>query len=145
MTEELPVGARWAVVFFAVSGLVDLGLTLAELPRPLAFWPVWQALGRGLLYGLLAFGLFRRLALCRSLAMVYCLASLVTYGAVLALAIAQAPFAFPPVDRPLEPRRGAFVRSSAPISAVGRGGALLPPTPAIIRGLFSLGGGQWPA
>jgi hypothetical protein len=95
MTEELPVGARWAVVFFAVSGLVDLGLTLAELPRPLAFWPVWQALGRGLLYGLLAFGLFRRLALCRSLAMVYCLASLVTYGAVLALAIAQAPFAFP--------------------------------------------------
>ena len=96
MTEErLPVGARWAVLFFAVSGLVDPGLTLAELPRPLAFWPVWQALGSGLLYGLLAFGLLRGLALCRSLAMVYCLASLVTYGAVLALAIAQAPFAFP--------------------------------------------------
>lgn len=93
--DSLPPGARWAVLFFAASGLADIGLTLAEMPRPWAFWPVWQALGSGLLYGLLALGLVRRLALCRSLAMVYCLASLVTYGAVLALALGQAPFAFP--------------------------------------------------
>ena len=93
--DRLPLGGRWAVLFFAASGLADMALTLAELPRPLGFWPVWQALGSGLLYGLLALGLVRRLALCRSLAMVYCLASLVTYGAVLALALGQAPFAFP--------------------------------------------------
>jgi hypothetical protein len=93
--DRLPPGARWAVLFFAASGIADIVLTLAELPRPLLFWPVWQALGSGLLYGLLALGLVRRLALCRSLAMVYCLASLVTYGAVLALALGQAPFAFP--------------------------------------------------
>ena len=93
--DRLPSGARWAVLFFAASGLADLALALAELPRPLAFWPVWQALGSGLLYALLAFGLLRRFALCRSLAMVYCLASLVTYAVVLVMALGQAPLAFP--------------------------------------------------
>ena len=62
---------------------------------PLGFWPVWQALGSGLLYALLAVGLLRRLALCRSVAMVYCLATLVTYAVVLAVALAQLPFEFP--------------------------------------------------
>jgi hypothetical protein len=96
MTEDrLPPGVRWAVLFFLSNGLAEMALTLAELPRPLRFWPVWQALGSGLLYALLALGLRRRLALCRSLAMVYCLASLVTYTVVLAMALGQAPFAFP--------------------------------------------------
>ena len=96
MTDDrLPVGVRCAALFFAASGLADLGLTLAELPRPLGFWPVWQALGSGLLYALLALGLVHRFALCRSLAMVYCLASLVTYAAILAMALGQAPLAFP--------------------------------------------------
>jgi hypothetical protein len=96
MTEPpLPPGVRWAALFFALTGLADLGLTLAELPRPLAFWPVWQALGSGLLYVLLAVGLLQRFSLCRSVAMVYCLASLVTYAVVLAMALGQAPFAFP--------------------------------------------------
>ena len=48
-----------------------------------------------MLYALLAAGLRRRFAVCRSVAMVYCLASLVTYAAVLALALGHAPFAFP--------------------------------------------------
>ena len=96
MTDDpLPPGVRWAALFFASNGIADVGLTLAELPRPLGFWPVWQALGSGLLYVLLAAGLLRRIALCRSLAMVYCLATLVTYAAVLAMALGQAPFAFP--------------------------------------------------
>ena len=96
MTEDrLPPGVRWAAAFFAANGLAHMALTLAELPRPLLFWPVWQAVGSGLLYALLAVGLLRRIALCRSVAMVYCLASLVTYAAVLALALGQAPFAFP--------------------------------------------------
>jgi hypothetical protein len=96
MTETpLPHGVRWAALFFAANGLAHLGLTLAELPRPLAFWPVWQALGNGLLYALLAFGLMRRVALCRSVAMVYCLATLVTYAVVLAMAFGHAPLAFP--------------------------------------------------
>ena len=96
MTETpLPPGVRWAALFFAANGLAHLGLTLAELPRPLAFWPVWQAVGNGLLYALLALGLARRFALCRSVAMVYCLATLVTYAVVLAMAFSQAPLAFP--------------------------------------------------
>lgn len=93
--DPLPPGVRWAALFFAANGLADLALSLAELPRPLGFWRVWQALGSGFLYGLLAVGLVRRFALCRSVAMVYCLASLTTYGVVLALALGQAPFSFP--------------------------------------------------
>jgi hypothetical protein len=91
----LPAGVRWATLFFAMRGALDFALALAELPRPLSFWPVWQALGSGLLYLLLAEGLRRRFAVCRSLAMVYCLASLVTYAVVLAMALGQAPLAFP--------------------------------------------------
>jgi hypothetical protein len=88
-------GIWWSVGFFALSGVVEIALGLLEAPRPVAFWPVWEALGRGLLYFLLAAGLWRRLALCRSIAMVYCLATLVTYGVVLALALFRAPVAFP--------------------------------------------------
>ena len=73
-----------------------MALAIYESPRPLAFDLVWQALGRGLLHLLLAWGLWRRIALCRSIAMVYCLAAVVTYGAALALAMAQAPLRFPP-------------------------------------------------
>jgi hypothetical protein len=92
---DLPRGVRWAVAFFLASGALEVGLTLAELPRPLGFWPVWQALGNGLLYVLLAAGLHGRFAICRSLAMVYCLATLATFAAVLAMALARAPLAFP--------------------------------------------------
>lgn len=91
----LPAGVRWAAFFFAVSGALDLVLAVAELPRPPAFWPVWQALGNALLYFLLAAGLRLGLAVCRSLAMVYCLATLATYAVVLAMALGQAPLSFP--------------------------------------------------
>jgi hypothetical protein len=82
--------------FFFVSGLAEIGLSLYEAPHPLTFDIVWQALGRGLLHFLLAWGLWRRIALCRSIAMVYCIAAVVTYAAALALALAQAPLRFPP-------------------------------------------------
>lgn len=93
--DSLPAGVRWAVLFFASSGVVEVSLTVAELPRPLAFWPVWQAVGSGLFYLLLAAGLKQRFAVCRSLAMVYCLATLVTYAVVLAMALGQAPLVYP--------------------------------------------------
>lgn len=93
--DALPKGARWAAIFFASRGVLDFALTVSELPRPLAFWPVWQALGSTLLYLLVAAGLRRRFAVCRSLAMVYCLAALVTYAVVLAMALGQAPLVFP--------------------------------------------------
>src|SRR5262249_18278837 len=63
---------------------------------PLPFGTLWQALGAGLLHFLLAWGLWRRIALCRSVAMVYCLAVVVTYLAALVLALAHAPLRFPP-------------------------------------------------
>jgi hypothetical protein len=95
-----PVGSErgvwWSAAFFALSGLLEMAFGLSEAPRPVTFWPLWEALGRGLLYILLAAGLWRRLALCRSMAMVYCLGAFVTYGVVLGLALFQAPVRFPP-------------------------------------------------
>lgn len=91
----LPPGVLWAAGFFAASGLLDAGLALSELPTPVSFWPVWQAIGSGLLYLILGLGLLRRFAVCRTVAMVYCLAALVTYAVVLALALGQAPLTFP--------------------------------------------------
>lgn len=88
-------GIWLSMVFFTASGVLDFVLAFREMPRPLRFWPVWEALGRALLYLLVGAGLWRRLALCRSIAMVYCLAALATYAVVLAMAFAQAPVEFP--------------------------------------------------
>ena len=80
--------------FFALSGVVEFTLSLRELEGR-APWEIWDAFVRAAMHGLLALGLWRRLALCRTIALVYCLAALVTYGVVLGLAIAQAPVRFP--------------------------------------------------
>jgi hypothetical protein len=90
-----PWGVRVTAGFFALGGLIEIVLGLAEAPRPLTFWPMWETLGRSLLYVILAAGLWRRIALCRSIAMVYCLAALATHAVVLALAFAHAPVRFP--------------------------------------------------
>jgi hypothetical protein len=90
-----PLGVRVTAGFFALGGLIEIVLGLAEAPRPLTFWPAWEAVGRSLLYVILAAGLWRRIALCRSIAMVYCLAALATHAVVLALAFAHAPVRFP--------------------------------------------------
>jgi hypothetical protein len=89
-------GVVAAAGFFALAGLLHLALSLWEMPRPLAFWPVWEAVGRTLFHLLLAAGLWRRLALCRTIALVYCLAALVTYAGALVLAYAREPVRFPP-------------------------------------------------
>jgi hypothetical protein len=57
---------------------------------------VWESLGRALLYLLLAWGLWHRIALCRTIALVYCLAAVILYAAVIALAVGQAPLRYPP-------------------------------------------------
>ncbi len=67
---------------------------LADL-EALAFWPIWDAVFRGVAHFLLAYGLYQRIALCRSIAMVYCLAVLITYVVVLGMALFQAPVEFP--------------------------------------------------
>jgi len=70
-------------------------LVFLDAPRP-ALGTLWEALGRAVLHLLVAAGLWSGLALCRALAFVYALAALVTYAAVLALALAGAPLRFPP-------------------------------------------------
>jgi len=91
-----PRGVIVPAAFFAASGLLDLATSLAEAPRPFSFWTVWEALGRCLIYFLVAAGLWRRIAICRSLAMVYCLATVITYGLALGLALAREPLHYAP-------------------------------------------------
>ena len=90
-----PAGVWVASGFFAVGGLLEIVLGVIELPQPVSFWPLWEALGRSLLYLIVAAGLWRRIALCRSIALVYCLAALATHAIVLALAFTHAPVRFP--------------------------------------------------
>ncbi len=94
--EGAPKGVWVPVAFFVGGGLLELALPAYETPRPWPFWPLWEALGRAILHFLVALGLWQRIALCRSIAMVYCLAVVPTYAAALALAYAGAPFRFPP-------------------------------------------------
>lgn len=82
-----------AVGFFAAAGLLEIALAMTS---PVHFWRLWEALARGGLDILVGFGLSRRLAICRTIALIYCLASLTTYAVVLALALGQAAFRFPP-------------------------------------------------
>jgi hypothetical protein len=91
-----PAGLRWAALFFAVSGMLELVLAPFDGPGATAPLPLWEALGRALLHWLLAAALLARLALARWLALVYCLAALATYAFVLAMALAGAPVRFPP-------------------------------------------------
>jgi hypothetical protein len=89
-----PRAAFLAIAFFALSGALEILLAFADALRP-SFEALWEALGQALLHGLLAVGLWRGYALCRTLGFVYCLAALVTYAVVLALAVGGAPLAFP--------------------------------------------------
>ncbi len=91
----VPTGVWITAGFFAAGGALHLGAALHDLPHPLAFWSLWGAVGRALLNLLLAWGLWRRIALCRSIAMVYCLAVLTTDAIVLGMAFAHAPVRFP--------------------------------------------------
>ena len=96
MPRNLPPTGVWlSALFFALAGVLEVALALLDGPRPARFWPLWEAVGRGLLHGLVAWGLWERIALCRTIAMVYCLAALVSYVAAVALAVGGAPLQFP--------------------------------------------------
>jgi hypothetical protein len=96
MARPLPPTGVWlSALFFAVAGLFEIALSLHDVPGPLRFWPLWEALGRGLPHGLVAWGLWERIAWCRTIAMVYCLATLVTYVVAVGLALFGAPLQFP--------------------------------------------------
>jgi hypothetical protein len=88
-------GILLSVSFFAVSGVLEIALAVHDAPRPVPFTTLWQATGAGLLHFLLAWGLWRRIAFCRSVAMVYCLAAIVTYVVAVGLALGHAPLRFP--------------------------------------------------
>src|SRR5258708_30961920 len=90
-----PPGVWLSALFFAASGVFEIALAVHDAPHPVPFTTVWQAAGAGLLHFLLAWGLWRRIALCRSVAMVYCLATIVTYLIAIGLALAHAPLPFP--------------------------------------------------
>ena len=84
-----------AVAFFALSAVLELALAFVDAPRP-TLVAIWEALGRAVLPALLAAGLWRGFSFCRTIALVYAVAALVTYAVVLALALGGAPVRFPP-------------------------------------------------
>ena len=90
-----PPGVWLSALFFAASEVFEIALAVHDAPHPVPLTTVWQASGAGLLHFLLAWGLWRRIALCRSVAMVYCLAAIVTYVIAIGLALAHAPLRFP--------------------------------------------------
>jgi hypothetical protein len=94
-SSKAPPGVWLSVAFFVLSGMLEILLALHDAPNPVPFTTLWQATGTALLHFLVAWGLWRRIALCRSVAMVYCIAVVVTYLAALALALSQAPLHFP--------------------------------------------------
>jgi hypothetical protein len=98
--QSAPASARsravvLAVVFFTASAVLELALAFVDAPRP-TLVAVWEALGRALLPALLAAGLWRGFSFCRTMALVYAVAAVVTYAVVLAMALGGAPVRFPP-------------------------------------------------
>ena len=89
-----PAGVIVASGFFVLAGFVEVLTLAADLDAP-AFWPIWDAVWRGVPHFVLAYGVYQRIALCRSIAMVYCLAVLITYVVVLGMAVFQAPVEIP--------------------------------------------------
>jgi hypothetical protein len=89
-----PRGVVIPTAFFVASGLLD-GALSAMAARPVDLDTAWTIVGRSLMSLIVAFGLWQRMALCRTIALVYCLASVTTYVAALALALAREPLAFP--------------------------------------------------
>ena len=53
-----PTGVWLSALFFAAAGVLEVALALLDGARPLSFWPLWDALGRGLPHGLVAWGLW---------------------------------------------------------------------------------------
>lgn len=88
-------GVRVATAFFAVGGILEMACALYDAPRPLPFWPIWEGIGRALLHFLQAAGLWRRLALCRAIAIVYCLVMVATYAGALLLAWSGSAVQYP--------------------------------------------------
>jgi hypothetical protein len=91
----VPQGVWAASGFFALAGLLEIVLAVIDRPAERAFWPIWEGTGRGLLDLLLALGLWHRLAFCRTVAIIYCLATLITYVVVVGMAVLGAPARYP--------------------------------------------------
>ena len=91
-----PRGALISAAFFFVSGILDSVLNLLHVGNGVDFTTAWTIVGRGLMSVIVGYGLWHRVALCRSIALIYCLASVVTYSAALALAFSRQPLHFPP-------------------------------------------------
>ena len=90
-----PRGVWVPAAFFAIGGMLEVACAVYDAPTSLAFWPLWESLGRAILHVLMAVGLWHRLSVCRVMAMIYCLAMLATYAAALALAFSGAPVQYP--------------------------------------------------
>ncbi|HWX25562.1 MAG TPA: hypothetical protein VN083_10990 [Vicinamibacteria bacterium] len=95
MPSERSWGVWAAAGFFALGGVLEFTFAAWFAPRPPGFWDLWDALGRSILYIVVAAGLWRRIAVFRSLASIYCIVILLTYAAVLVIAYCGMNAVFP--------------------------------------------------
>ncbi|HET7295308.1 MAG TPA: hypothetical protein VFM88_23015 [Vicinamibacteria bacterium] len=94
-TQPRPAGLYWSAAFFVAAGLMEVALPLLTDPGSRSFVRLWEATGKATLDFLVALGLWKRVALVRSVAMVYCLGAVAAYTAALAFAWSGAPFRYP--------------------------------------------------
>ena len=90
-----PAGLYWSTGFFVAAGMLEIVLPMTTDPGSLTLVRLWEATGKATLDFLVAFGLWKRVALVRSVAMVYCLGAIVAYAAAIAFAWSGAPFRYP--------------------------------------------------
>lgn len=95
MTQPKLAGLYWSTGFFVAAGLLEVVLPMTTDPGSRTLVRIWEAAGKATLDFLVAFGLWKRVALVRSVAMVYCLCAIIVYAAAIALAWAGAPFRYP--------------------------------------------------
>lgn len=90
-----PAGLYWSAGFFVAAGLLEVVLPVTTDPGSRTFVRLWEATGKATLDFLVAYGLWNRVAIVRSIAMVYCLGAIAAYATALAFAWAGAPFRYP--------------------------------------------------
>ena len=92
-----PPAAVWLpAAFFVTAGLLDFALSVFAAGHPARLGDAWTASGRTTLNVLLAFGLWNRVWLSRTIAIAYCVGAIGVYTLAILLAVTHQPLSYPP-------------------------------------------------
>jgi hypothetical protein len=91
-----PAGVWLPAAFFVAAGVLDFVLSVFAAGHPASFDDAWTAAGRTMMNVVLAFGLWNRVWLSRTVAIVYCLGAISVYTLAILLAVTHQPLSYPP-------------------------------------------------